>query len=105
MSNNIGRYDEFVPEEFVREVEEYEKKLSERSGSRGRMRFPSNEDIVDAIIKVSGGTLTRYNIEDLYISIIEYLKSQGFNTSALTESRVERLVSSLVKKGVLSKKL
>lgn len=105
MSDNIGRYDDFLPEDLVKEVKEYEERFSKKSRGKGRARFPSNEDIVDAIINVTGSILTRYNINDLYINVIDYLKSQGFDTSALTESRVERLVSSLLKKGVLCKKL
>lgn len=104
MVYGINGYDQYVPEELVKEIDEYEKKYrKQQSKPRGRGVFPSNEDIVNAILKVTGGRITRYNIDNLYDSVVEYLSNQGFDVSVLTPSRVERLVESLVRKGVISK--
>lgn len=104
MSGGSDSYDQYIPEDVVKEINEYEKK-HRIAPSRTKARFPSNEDIVDAILNVTGGKLTRYNIENLYDNVVEYLRQEGFDVSAVTPSRVERLVSSLVKKGVLSDRL
>lgn len=102
--SSLDNYDQYIPDDLVKEIDEYEKKYRSPSG-RSKGVLPSNEDIVNAIIEVTGGTITRHNINDIYDNVIKYLKSQGFNTSAVTASRVERLVSTLLKRGVLSKKL
>ena len=104
MSTNLDNYDKYIPDDVLQEVSEYERKTV-KSPQRRKGRFPSNEDIVKAIIAVTGGTLTRYNVEDLYDNVIEYLRSMGFDTSAVTEGRIERLVSSMLKRGALSEKL
>lgn len=104
MFSDIDNYDKYIPDDVVQEINEYEKKLR-RSNLKGKTKLPSNEDIVNAIIKVTGGSLTRYNIENLYDNVIEYLKHQGFNTSVVSEYRVERLVESLIRKGSLSKQV
>lgn len=101
----MNNYYDFIPEEVIQEIREYEEKIDRKSKGRSKTRFPSNEDVVDAIMKITGGVLTKHNVETLYDNVIEYLKNQGFNTSALTESRVERLVNSLIRRGVLSKRI
>lgn len=97
-------YDNYLPEELVKEVEEYEKNFT-RSRQKRRSKFPSNEDIVNAILEVTGGALARYNVENLYDLVLEHLRSKGFDTSMVTESRVERLVSSLIRRGALADRL
>ncbi|MCC6016572.1 MAG: hypothetical protein LM582_05980 [Desulfurococcaceae archaeon] len=104
MGKDFENYDKYVPEDVLKEIDEYEKR-QRVSRSRARTRMPSNEDIVKAILEVTGGKLTRYNVEDLYDNVVEYLRNQGFDTSMLTPSRVERLVSSLIKRGVLANML
>jgi hypothetical protein len=104
MGKDFENYDKYVPEDVLKEIDEYERR-QRVSRSRARTRMPSNEDIVKAILEVTGGKLTRYNVEDLYDNVVEYLRNQGFDTSMLTPSRVERLVSSLIKRGVLANML
>ena len=94
-----------VPEDALREIEEYEEKeYGHRSGKRKR-KYPSNEDIVEAIKNVSGRSLNRYNIDSLYDAVKQYLEERGFDTSALNESRFWRLVTNLAKKGYLKTNL
>jgi hypothetical protein len=102
MSNE--NYDRYVPEDILKEIDDYERK-QRVSRPRAKGRLPSNEDIVKAILEVTAGKLTRYNVEDLYDNVVEYLRNQGFDTSGLTPSRVERLVSSLIRKGILTSML
>lgn len=104
MSKDLQNYDKYLPEDVMKEINEYERKYR-TSKIKTRGRFPSNEDIVNAILEVTSGKLTRYNIEYLYDSVVEYLRNQGFDTSALTPSRIERLISSLIRKGVLTNML
>lgn len=104
MSKDLQNYDKYLPEDVVKEINEYEKKYR-TSKTKARGKFPSNEDIVNAILEVTSGKLTRYNIEYLYDNVVEYLRNQGFDTSALTPSRIERLISSLIRKGVLTNML
>ena len=95
-----------APEDVLKEVEEYEKReLSRYRVSGAKKRFPSNEDVVDAIKAVSGGVITRANIDHLFETVKKYLEDKGFDTRFLTEGRFWRLVTSLAKKGVLKLRL
>lgn len=95
-----------APEDVLKEVEEYEKReLSRYRVSGAKRRFPSNEDVVDAIKAVSGGVITRANIDHLFETVKKYLEDKGFDTRFLTEGRFWRLVTSLAKKGVLKLRL
>ncbi|MEM1646072.1 MAG: hypothetical protein QXL96_09445 [Ignisphaera sp.] len=104
MSENIRNYDQYIPEDVVKEIDDYERRFKV-SKPKTKGRFPSNEDIVNAILRVTSGKITRYNVENLYDDVIEFLKREGFDTSAITPSRIERLVSSLVRRGSLSSEL
>jgi len=91
-----------VPEDVLKEVEEYERSELERHRRSGSKRpFPSNEDVAEAIKEVCGGVITRGNIDSLFDAVKEYLEDQGFDTRFLTEGRFWRLVTSLAKKGVI----
>ncbi len=95
-----------VPEDVLKEVEEYEKSEREkyrRSGSK--KPFPSNEDVAEAIKEVCGGIITRGNIDTLFEAVKKHLEEQGFETRFLTEGRFWRLVTNLVKKGVIKVRL
>ncbi|MEM1526510.1 MAG: hypothetical protein QW775_02255 [Ignisphaera sp.] len=104
MSKDLENYDQYVPEDIVKEIDDYERRFKV-SKPREKGRYPSNEDIVNAILRVTSGKLTRYNVENLYNDVVEFLKREGFNTIAVTPSRIERLVSSLIRKGVMSSEL
>jgi hypothetical protein len=103
MSEDMDKALTDIPKELLDEIVEYERKERvRRAGSRERRgRFPSNEDIVDAIKDVSGGAITRYNIDTLYEATKQYLEERGFDTSVLSESRFWRLVTNLTRKGHL----
>ena len=91
-----------VPEEIVREIEEYEREERARHRASGSKRpFPSNEDVVDAIKEVCGGVITRDTAEHLFEAVKRHLEEKGFDTRFLTEGRFWRLVTNLVKKGIL----
>jgi GTPase SAR1 family protein len=95
-----------VPKEALEEVLEYEEQVyGRKAGGKKKGRYPSNEDIVEAIKEVSGGVLTRYNVDVLFEAVKQYLEERGFDTSALNESRFWRLVTNLVKKGHLRAEL
>ncbi|RLG85782.1 MAG: hypothetical protein DRO39_04760 [Thermoprotei archaeon] len=97
---------EEVPDEVLEEVLRYEEELRRRAAaSRSRRPFPSNEDVVEAIMEVSGGVLTRSNIDELYDAVIRRLEEKGFETRFVTESRFWRLVTSLVRKRRLKLRL
>ena len=95
-----------VPEDVLREVEEYEKSERERHRRSGSKKpFPSNEDVAEAIKEVCGGVITRGNIDSLFEAVKKYLEEQGYDTRFLTEGRFWRLVTSLAKKGVIKVRL
>jgi len=91
-----------VPEEILREIEEYEKEERARHRVSGSKRpFPSNEDVVAAIKEVCGGVITRDTAEHIFDAVKKHLEEKGFDTRFLTEGRFWRLVTNLVKKGVI----
>ncbi len=95
-----------VPEDVLKEVEEYERSEMERHRRSGSKKpFPSNEDVAEAIKEVCGGVITRGNIDELFEAVKKYLEEKGFDTRFLTEGRFWRLVTSLVKKGIIKVRL
>jgi hypothetical protein len=107
MSGDLDRALTNVPKELLDEIVEYEEREhGRRTVSKNRKRkFPSNEDIVEAIKEVSGGTITRHNIDVLYDAVKQYLEEKGFDTTALNESRFWRLVTNLTRRGHLKANL
>ncbi|MDK6028387.1 hypothetical protein QPL79_03295 [Ignisphaera sp. 4213-co] len=93
-----------VPSDVLKEIEEYEETMHSRRTSK-RRKYPSNEDIVNAIRNVTGGVVNRHNIDLVFDAVKQYLEEQGFDTSALNESRFWRLLSSLVRKNVIRTEL
>ena len=87
-----------IPRDILNEVLEYEEEVRERRSARSRKPFPSNEDIVEAIMEVSGGVITRSNIDELYEAVLKHLEEKGFETRFVQETRFWRLVTTLVKK-------
>ncbi|RLG76355.1 MAG: hypothetical protein DRO12_04445 [Thermoprotei archaeon] len=96
---------EKVPEDILDEVLEYEEESRERRGTKSKKPFPSNEDIVEGIMEVSGGIITRSNIDELYEAVLKRLEEKGFETRFVQETRFWRLVTSLVKKGRIKLRL
>ncbi len=95
-----------APEDVLKEVEEYEEQeLSRYRTSRTKRKFPSNEDVADAIKAVCGGVITRATIDELFDAVKKYLEEKGFDTKFLTEGRFWRLVTSLARKGVVKVRL
>ena len=99
--SNQEDYSREVSEEVLREIEEYEEKYLKTKHTRSKRSFPSNEDVAEAVRAITGGVITRHSAEELYTSVKKYLESRGFDTSRLTEGRLWRLVTSMVKKGIL----
>lgn len=100
MSDQRDYYEE-VNEEILREIREYEEKYLRTRRAKSKRPFPSNEDVAEAIKAITSGIITRHSAEELYTSVKKYLESRGFDTSRLTEGRLWRLVTSMVKKGIL----
>ncbi len=95
-----------VPEELLREIEEFERSEREKHRKSGSKKpFPSNEDVVEAIKEVSGGVITRGNIDELFDAVKKHLEDKGFDTRFLTEGRFWRLVTSMAKKGIIKVRL
>lgn len=104
MSEDLSKKMLEVPSDMLKEIEEYEESVQGRkSGKKGR--YPSNEDVVEAIKNVTGGVINRFNIDVLFDNVKQYLEEHGFDTSALNETRFWRLVSNLVKKNILRSEL
>jgi len=104
--NEMERLLSMVPEELLKEIEEFEEREKERYRRSGSKRpFPSNEDVVEAIKEISGGVITRGNIDELFDAVKKHLEDKGFDTRFLTEGRFWRLVTNMVKKGVLKLRL
>jgi hypothetical protein len=103
MSEDLDKALTNIPKELLDEIVEYEEKEHVRKAGfiKRKKRFPSNEDVVEAIKYISGGSITRYNIDALYEAVKQYLEEKGFDTSALNESRFWRVVTNLTKKGHL----
>ncbi|RLG87103.1 MAG: hypothetical protein DRO15_05365 [Thermoprotei archaeon] len=95
------RENDHINEEMLKEIEEYERKYLRPSHRKPKRAFPSNEDIVEAIRNITGGILTRWNAEQLFEAVKKYLEDRGFDTSRVTEGRVWRLATNMVKKGML----
>ena len=96
-------YLDTVPEDVLEDVLRYEEEFLKREfqGTRGKRRFPSNQDIAEAIVQVTGGVLYEAGLPDLYELVKKRLEEEGFDTSFVGERRVIRILNSLVKKGVI----
>ncbi len=90
-----------VSTDLLREVEEYEKREYSKQHKGIKKRYPSNEDIVNAIKELTGGSINRYIIDELYDSVRRYLEEKGFDISILNESRFWRLTNNLIRKGCI----
>lgn len=96
-------YLDSVPRDVLEDVLRYEEEFLRREFSRGRgkRRFPSNQDIAEAIVQVTGGVLFEAGLPELYELVKKRLEEEGFDTSFVGERRVVRILNSLVKKGVV----
>ncbi len=96
-------YLDSVPRDVLEDVLRYEEEFLRREFSRGRgkRRFPSNQDIAEAIMQVTGGVLFEAGLPELYELVKKRLEEEGFDTSFVGERRVVRILNSLVKKGVV----
>jgi len=94
---------DYLPSDALKDVEAEESRrwISQRR----RARFPSNEDIASAIREVSGGVITRYNVDQLYEEVLRILKEKGFDVSYVTPGRVERIVASMLRRRTIHAKL
>ena len=96
-------YLDSVPRDVLDDVLRYEEEFlrTEFSRGRGKRRFPSNQDIAEAIVQVTGGVLFEAGLPELYELVKKRLEEEGFDTSFVGERRVVRILNSLVKKGVV----
>ena len=89
---------EWIPENMLKEVIEEEKRMRTH-GKRAWKPFPTNKDIMRAIVHVTGGVIYRQTLQDLHWEVIERLKQEGFETRFVSSKRVWRLVQYLAEKG------
>ncbi|ADM28392.1 conserved hypothetical protein [Ignisphaera aggregans DSM 17230] len=95
-----------IPRDALQEIEEYEEQnIERRRRSQKKRKFPSYADIIEAIKEISGGSINRYTIDELYEAVLKYLEEQGFDTSMITENKFWRIVTSLVNRGSLRAEL
>lgn len=98
----LGDYSDYVPEELLREVKEFEESARVRGVHRKR-RYPSDRDVAEAVKAVAGGYVSRHTLDHLYESVKRYLEERGFDVSAMSESRFWRVVTAMVRRGELRK--
>jgi predicted transcriptional regulator len=91
-------YSSYVPEDLLREIEEYEEQY--KKTGRRRKNYPSSRDIVEAVREAA---LKSRGIhpDDFPRIVIETLKDKGFDTELVTVKRVWRIYEKLVRTGVI----
>ncbi len=89
---------EWLPEDMLKEVIEHEKLPKPRKSRKWRP-FPTNKDIMRAIVDVTGGVIYGDTLENLHEKVVERLKQEGFEVRYVSARRVWRLVEYLVGKG------
>ncbi len=95
-------YSNYITPDLLRDIEEYERSIAKRnSNEKRKSRFPSDKDVVEAIKQLTQGVLTRDIAENLYERVKEFLEEQGYDTRYMYRRRFWRLVTNLVKKGIL----
>ncbi len=83
-----------IPEDVLEEVLEEEERPS---GGKGKSRYPSARDIVEAVKTVA---LTyRADPEGFPETVIKYLEEQGFDPRHVTVKRIWRTYEKLVRTG------
>jgi len=96
-------YLDTVPQDVLEDILAYEEEYlkKEHAGRRAKRKFPSNQDIAEAIVQVTGGVLYQAGLPNLYELVKRRLEEEGFDTSFVGERRVIRILNSLAKKGVV----
>ncbi len=95
-----------IPKDVLQEIEEYEEQnIEKQRKSQKKKKFPSYADIIEAVREISGGSINRHTIDELYEAVLRYLEEQGFDTSMITENKFWRIVTSLVNRGLIKAKL
>jgi hypothetical protein len=76
---------------MLREIEEYERNEYIKQNRMVKRKYPSNEEVVNAIKNLTGGTINKHVIDNFYEVVRKYLKDKGFDVSALNEKGFEDL--------------
>ncbi len=89
-----------IPQDVLEDVLRYEEEYLRKEMSKGKSqrKFPSNEDVVEAILEVTGGIVYSSTLENLYDMVKKRLEEKGYETKFVNEKRILRLLSSLAKK-------
>jgi len=96
---NKGDEADDIPEELLEEIREIEEELALKPGPRRpRKRYPSNNDIADAIVAVAS-TYGFAGPEYFPYTVKQYLEGQGFYTGLVNDKRIWRIYETLVRKG------
>lgn len=89
-------YSEYVPEDLLEEIKEYEKE----NKRRGKKVFPSSRDIVETVKEAS--LMARGIHPDEFPDIVlNLLREKGFDTRYVTVKRIWRVYENLVRRGVI----
>ncbi len=89
-------YSEYVPEDVLEEIREYE----EESTVKKKKPFPSSRDIVEAVKEAAliARGIHPNEFPDLVLRILE---EKGFDTRFVTIKRIWRTYENLVRRGII----
>jgi rRNA maturation endonuclease Nob1 len=91
--------EEDVPKDVIEEIKEYEEKYLKKEAGKKKAKFPSNKDIAEAILRVTGGIVYADALEELPEKVREVLREDGFDTRFVGTKRIQRLLLSLESNG------
>lgn len=91
-------YSEYIPEEALKEIREYEEEVKSRR--RVRRNYPTSRDIVETVKEVAL-TIRGIHPHDFPEIVLQALKDKGFDTSYVTIKRIWRTYEKLVREGVI----
>ena len=94
---------DYIDEDLVREVLEYEEKHVRRRGRPRKKPYPTGRDIARAVVTA---VATFYGHPDDFPSfVLELLESEGFDVRHVTVKRIWRMYEELVRRRVIGDRL
>jgi hypothetical protein len=89
-------YSEYIPEDVLEEIREYE----EEGTVRKKKPFPSSRDIVEAV-KEAALIARGIHPDEFPDLVLRILEEKGFDTRFVTVKRIWRTYENLVRRGVI----
>ncbi|ABN69659.1 hypothetical protein Smar_0552 [Staphylothermus marinus F1] len=89
-------YSEYIPEDLLEEIMEYEKENKRRN----KKIYPSSRDIVETV-KEAAIMARGVHPDEFPDIVLRLLKEKGFDTRYVTVKRIWRVYENLVRKGVI----